>query len=258
MSSNKHLASQEYQGRRVKVKHSDKYSYRGLIGAEGTVEVANNGSVGVRLDNYTNHASNKGIFWFKKTDLKIVDAEYLLEEEIQKSMYTSQDHSFIANVVLLNDDSQKEYSFAMYTDEYVLLELDKDGVVVPGQLVVVNPRNYNRRVLGKIVSAHCVEDPDHPGSVNPEVRDIHPTAEVVGVVSMHRFNNKLLDMERKKQMIDVQQRLDQELEKLSKERRDSSHYEHVINTMYPGNETLISLLQKLQDLEGNKPCQINV
>lgn len=258
MASNKQLESvAEYQGLRVMVVNVSKNAYRGLAGAEGTVEVANNGSLGVRLDNYTNVASSKGIFWFKKHEVKIIEAEYLLEEEIQKSMKEQQGYSFVAKVKLLEDQSASEYWFALYTSDYMNLKRTA-GKVNPGQLVVVNPRNYKTRVLGELVDVICVEDPEHPGTLNPAAKDIRPTAEVIGVVVMERFAATLRDIERQKEIATIRQELDRELDKLAKERRDSSHYAHVISTMYPGNETLMALLDRLKDLEEKKSCQMSL
>lgn len=84
----------------------------------------------------------------------------------------------VAIVNLLEDQNKKDYGFALYKEEYELLRTAN----LNNTLVVVNARNKDRRVLGKVKVIL-------PVSVYGE----NPTAQVVGVVNMNAY------MKRKKE-----------------------------------------------------------
>ncbi|GAA6313847.1 hypothetical protein F290043J8_18730 [Mediterraneibacter gnavus] len=87
-------------------------------------------------------------------------------------------YDLVAIVNLLEDHNKKDYGFALYKEEYELLRTAN----LNNTLVVVNARNKDRRVLGKVKVIL-------PVSVYGE----NPTAQVVGVVNMNAY------MKRKKE-----------------------------------------------------------
>ena len=91
-------------------------------------------------------------------------------------------YDLVAIVNLLEDHNKKDYGFALYKEEYELLRTSN----LNNTLVVVNARNKDRRVLGKVKVIL-------PVSVYGE----NPTAQVVGVVNMNAY------MKRKKKRKNV-------------------------------------------------------
>lgn len=84
-------------------------------------------------------------------------------------------YDLVAIVNLLEDQNKKDYGFALYKEEYELLRTAN----LNNTLVVVNARNKDRRVLGKVKVIL-------PVSVYGE----NPTAQVVGVVNMNAYTKK--------------------------------------------------------------------
>lgn len=87
----------------------------------------------------------------------------------------------VAIVNLLEDQNKKDYGFALYKEEYELLRTAN----LNNTLVVVNARNKDRRVLGKVKVIL-------PVSVYGE----NPTAQVVGVVNMDAYTKRKKEEER--------------------------------------------------------------
>ena len=87
----------------------------------------------------------------------------------------------VAIVNLLEDKNKKDYGFALYKEEYELLRTANFN----NTLVVVNARNKDRRVLGKVKVIL-------PVSVYGE----NPTAQVVGVVNMEAYSKRKEEEER--------------------------------------------------------------
>ena len=87
----------------------------------------------------------------------------------------------VAIVNLLEDKNKKDYGFALYKEEYELLRTAN----LNNTLVVVNARNKDRRVLGKVKVIL-------PVSVYGE----NPTAQVVGVVNMEAYSKRKEEEER--------------------------------------------------------------
>lgn len=87
-------------------------------------------------------------------------------------------YDLVAIVNLLEDQSKKDYGFALYKEEYELLRTAN----LNNTLVVVNARSKDRRVLGKVKVVLPVS-----------VYGKNPTAQVVGVVNMNAY------MKRKKE-----------------------------------------------------------
>lgn len=242
MSSN-NLPFEAYSGRRVRIVHTTKAAYKSLVGCEGVVESGSTGSLGVRLDNQINSASSKGLFWFRKHELKLIDETYLAERDMQKALDRPDEFDYIAKVVLLEDNTKKEYQFAMYVEDYV--ELHRyNNILEPDQMVVVPVKKdgVTRFVVGVVTDVYPV-----PDNMSSE----HPYSEVIGVVNADRYTDKLRRIQKESELIEIRKALETQLTKLAEERRTSSHYEHVIATMYPDNAELRELLDKMKEIENN-------
>lgn len=239
MSKQNYPDSHEYLGLRVEVIRVSKPKYNGLAHTVGTVTKANGNTLGIQLDGYYNKASQDGTYWFKKHEVKIIDEDYLLKQEVYKQM-KPENYPFIAVVTLLEDTSNKQYDFALYTDDYINLKRKPDGQVEEGNLVVVNPRLSTNRVLGRVIR---VFDANVLASPKPQ-------AQVVGVVNMDRFQNQEAEEQRLADIIKVRKQLDEEIEKLSAQSKDSKYYDRIVSsiTLSPG-DTITGLLSELRSLE---------
>lgn len=88
----------------------------------------------------------------------------------------------VAIVNLLEDHNKKDYGFALYKEEYELLRTAN----LNNTLVVVNARNKDRRVLGKVKVILPVS-----------VYGKNPTAQVVGVVNMNAYMKREKEEEKR-------------------------------------------------------------
>lgn len=90
-------------------------------------------------------------------------------------------YDLIAIVNLLEDWNDKDYGFALYKEEYELLRTAN----LENTLVVVNARNKDRRILGKVKEILPLEEYGK-----------NPTAQVVGVVNMEAYAKRKGEEER--------------------------------------------------------------
>ena len=221
------LDYEEYIGKRVKIHYSDKSTYRylGLIGMRGTVERTSSGTIGVRVDGKTNQASSYRIFWFRRSDLEILENE---SEEVKMEGF-----KYVAIVNLLEDDNKKDYFFALYETEFneVCEQLNKGT-----GLVVVNPRGKDNRVLGVVKGVLSIEE--YGKSV---------TAQVIGTVNTDAYNARVNEENRVKEIAkkkaEIQKALDVEIEK----RKNAEYYERMAKE-YSDNPYIVQLVEELKEL----------
>ena len=191
------LDYEEYIDKRVKIRYSDKSTYRhlGLIGMCGTVERTSSSTIGVRVDGKTNEAGSYGVFWFRRSDLEILENE---SEEVKMEGF-----KYVAIVKLLEDCYEKNYGFALYDEDMKLLEnggySHDEGYFK--NLVVVNPRSKDKRVLGKVTLIMPIDD--YKDKV---------TAQVVGVVNMDRYIARVEEENRLKELAKKKAAIEKELE----------------------------------------------
>lgn len=218
---------EEYMGKRVKIRHSDKSTYRylGLIGMRGTVERTSSSTIGVRVDGKTNQAGSYGVFWFRRSDLEILENE---SEEVKMEGF-----KYVAIVNLLEDYNKKDYFFALYETEFneVCEQLNKGT-----GLVVVNPRGKDNRVLGVVKGVLSIEE--YGKSV---------TAQVIGTVNMDAYNARVDEENRVKEIAkkkaEIQRALDVEIEK----RKNAEYYERMAKE-YSDNPYIVQLVKELKEL----------
>lgn len=108
-------------------------------------------------------------------------------------------YDLVAIVNLLEDWNDKDYGFALYKEEYELLR----SANLENTLVVVNARSKDRRVLGKVKEFLSLEEYGK-----------RPTAQVVGVVNMDAYMNRVEEEERVNKIEELNHLIDKKLDEL--------------------------------------------
>lgn len=211
----------DYEGRRIKVLSSKKEAYWQIIGKEGEiVRDSSSSSIGVRIDDYYNKLSCKGTYWFKQSEIELIENGGFMMEGFNR----------IAIVNLLDDCSKKDYGFALYESEW-------DKLQGPGELVVVNARGKDNRVLAVMKNVLSVEE--YGKGV---------TAQVVGVVNMEGFDERekaiqaKADLDKKRK--EIEEKLRAKIEKL----KDAEFYERMAQEYAAKDPELSELVSQLKEL----------
>ena len=216
----------EYIGKRVKIKYSGKTTYKnmGIIGTYGTVTKVSSEEIGVLVDGVRNALSSHGVFWFNRSDLKIVEDE---SEDINMEGYKN-----VAIVNLLDDYNNKDYGFALYDDDLALFTNIKHYPV----MVVVNARGKDNRVIGTVKEIMPVEE--YGKGV---------TAQVVGVVNMDGYIARVEEENRLKELAKKKAAIEKELEAEINKRKSVEYYEEMAKK-YSDNPKLAELVAELKGL----------
>ena len=215
---------------RVKVKYVSTSSYRKfeIVGMYGVIRKYASGKYGVLLDNERNPASREGLFWIKSSELKFVENE---SEDINMEGFKN-----VAIVKLLEDYNKKDYAFALYDEELNLLTRDN-------QLVIVNARGENNRIVGIIQTVMNVED---YFSIDKN-RGTKITAQVVGVVNMDGYIARVEEENRLKELAKKKAAIEKELEAEINKRKSVEYYEEMAKK-YSDNPKLAELVAELKGL----------
>ena len=226
------LDYEEYIDKRVKIRYSDKSTYRhlGVIGMYGTVERTSSSTIGVRIDGKTNQMGSYGIFWFRRSDLEILEKE---SEDIKMEGF-----KYVAIVKLLEDCYEKNYGFALYDEDMELLQnggYNHDEGCFK-KIVVVNPRSKDKRVLGKVTLIVPIE------GYKDKV-----TAQVVGVVNMDGYIARVEEENRLKELAKKKAAIEKELEAEINKIKTAEFYKEMANK-YPDNPRLAELVSELEEL----------
>ena len=225
------LNYEDYIGKRVKIKHISKKSYRnnGVInGLCGVVERVSSTQIGVLIDAFYNKSRSYGVYWFRRDELEIVENE---SEEKKMTGFNK-----VAIVNLLDDYNKKDYGFALYDSEWVLMEYGEHEVK-PNTLVVVNARNKDNRILGIVKDIVSIEE------YNKGV-----TAQVLGVVNMDGYYARVNEENRLKELAKKKAAIEKELEAEINKRKSVEYYEEMANK-YSDNPRLKELVDELKILE---------
>ena len=219
------VKTQEYEDRflnkRIEVKSSTIRKYRPVIGKFGLVIRISGSSLGVQIDDMTNKGSAYGVFWFKRNEIKIVD-EFDDKGDVVMTGYKN-----IAVVNLLEDYNKKDYYFAIY---------DEELNAMTGNLVVVNVRGKDKRVLGMVKEIIPVENYDKT-----------VTAQVVAVVHEINYNNRVAEEERLQEIAKKKVAIEKELEEEIAKRKTLEFYEEMAEK-YSDNPRLAELVRELKEL----------
>lgn len=134
----------------------------------------------------------------------------------------------VAIVNLLEDYSKKDYAFALYETEWKVLQ--------PGDLVVVNARGKDNRVLGTVKEVMTIDEYDK--GVN---------AQVVAVVNMDAYNTRIEEENKAKEVAKKKAAIEKELEEEINKRKTVEFYEEMANK-YSDNPRLAELVAELKGL----------
>lgn len=208
---------EDFLGKRVKIIDvKRKKKYHKLLDMIGIVERTSSGEIGVLVDGIVNKASNYGVFWFKSYELEIMEDNKMTG------------FNRVAIVNLLEDYSKKDYAFALYETEWKVLQ--------PGDLVVVNARGKDNRVLGTVKVIMSVDE--YGKGVN---------AQVVAVANMSAYNTRIEEENKAKEVAKKKAAIEKELEEEIYKRKTVEFYEEMANK-YSDNPRLAELVAELKGL----------
>ena len=210
----------DYLDKRVEVIVTDRIQkYHKLLYMKGTVTRVSSSNIGVTMDEEMNDASQYGVFWFKRHELRI------LEDEDMK------DYKYVAIVNLLEDYNKKDYAFALFDE-------DEKLIGGSGHLVVVNARGKDNRVLGTIKEIFPLEMYDNKSII---------TAQVIGVVNMDRYTAHVEEEKKLKELAKKKLEIEKELEREINKRKSVEYYEAMAEK-YSDNPKLAELVKELKGL----------
>lgn len=208
----------DYLDKRVEIILANrKQKYHKLLHMVGTVTRTSSGEVGVAVDGIENEASQYGVFWFKRHELRIME---------DKNMTGFKN---VAIVNLLDDWNKKDYGFALYDEDLKLITREN-------QMVVVNARGKDNRVLGTVKQIMTVEEYDKG-----------VTAQVVGVVNMDAYNARIAEENRLAEIAKKKAEIEKALDAEIKKRKDSEYYERMAKE-YSDNPLIVQLVAELKGL----------
>lgn len=224
------LICEDYVGKRVMAIHTDKSMYlkNKIIGECGTVARQSGIHLGVLMDRGLNEMSGYGVYWFDTNEVEILESENV-------NMNTFE---YIAVVNLVDDYSKKDYSFALYKEDYDLINSNH-----PNTLVVVNAKGKDNRVLGILKEVKTVEE---YFAIN-ENKGRNITAEIVGIVNMNRYIAREEEEIRLKELAKRKAAIEMELEKEINKRKSVEYYEEMARK-YSDNPKLAELVAELRGL----------
>lgn len=187
----------------------------------GVIKKSAGGKYGILLDDERNPASREGLFWIKSSELKFVENE---SEDIKMEGFKN-----VAIVNLLDDYSKKDYGFALYDEDLKLITRDN-------QMVVVNARGKDNRVLGTVKQIMTVEE--YGKGV---------TAQVVGVVNMDGYIARVDEENRLKELAKKKAAIEKELEAEINKIKTAEFYREMASK-YSDNPRLAELVSELEGL----------
>lgn len=160
----------------------------------------------------------------KKQGYNCLSVEKIESEDIKMEGFKN-----VAVVNLLDDWNKKDYGFALYDEDLKLITREN-------QMVVVNARGKDNRVLGTVKQVMTVEE--YGKCV---------TAQVVGVVNMDAYNARVEEENRLKEIAKKKAEIEKALDAEIKKRKDSEYYERMAKE-YSDNPLIVQLVEELKGL----------
>lgn len=200
---------------RVQVLYADKSGdYKDCIGLYGTVVGYFKSQISVEVDDKYNDASAKGLYWFRESQLKLINIE--TNESEENNMMVNGEYK-VAMVEFVEGYDRKQRQFALYNEanagDYVLCD------------------SAGKYVLGIITGILSYE----------EAKENHklPTKEVICVCDFNDFNKR---KELRAKAVELKSKMDKRIEEL----KTSQIYEMFAEK----DETLKSLLDEYKIVVG--------
>lgn len=166
----------------------------------------------------------------KKQGYNCLSVEKIGSEDIKMEGFKN-----VAIVNLFDDYNKKDYGFALYDEEMSLLKTEDYGIKL-NQLVVVNTRGKDNRVLGTVKQVMTVEE--YGKGV---------TAQVVGVVNMDAYIARVEEENRLKEIAKKKAEIEKVLDAEIKKRKDAEYYEEMAKK-YSDNPLIGQLVAELKGL----------
>ena len=211
----------DYLDKRVEIILANrKQKYHKLLHMMGTVTRISSEEIGVMVDGIENKASQYSVFWFKRHELRIM-------EDISMEGFKN-----VAIVNLLDDYNKKDYGFALYDNELVMIQT----MAHYPAMVVVNAKGKDNRVLGIVKEFMPVEE--YGKSV---------TAQVVGVVNMDGYIARVEEENRLKELAKKKAAIEKELKAEVDKINNLELYEKMAKD-HPENPRLAELVAELKEL----------
>lgn len=160
----------------------------------------------------------------KKQGYNCLSVEKIESEDIKMEGFKN-----VAVVNLLDDWNKKDYGFALYDEDLKLITREN-------QMVVVNARGKDNRVLGTVKQVMTAEE--YGKCV---------TAQVVGVVNMDAYNARVEEENRLKEITKKKAEIEKALDAEIKKRKDSEYYERMAKE-YSDNPLIVQLVEELKGL----------
>lgn len=207
-------------GSRIIVLTTHKQRYKNVVGRFGTITQSGSEypEIGVNLDGMVNHASLGGIFWFRKYEVE------LLENYEKKNGGVIMEGNYkIAVVNLVNDCNKKDYGYALFENAQV------------GDWVVVN--SLGAAQLGAVV--RIVDKSDFTTII---------TKEVIGVVSMDTYNQRVQERERLAKIEKEKKAIQKELDTRIARVKDLEYYEKYSQALAETDPGLTALVKRFKEL----------
>lgn len=166
----------------------------------------------------------------KKQGYNCLSVEKIESEDIKMEGF-----KYVAIVNLLGDYNKKDYGFALYDEDYVNLIIENYELKL-NQLVVVNARGKDNRILGTVKQVMTVEE--YGKGV---------TAQVVGVVNMDAYNARIEEENRLKEIAKKKAAIEKELEAEINKIKTAEFYREMASK-YSDNPRLAELVSELEGL----------
>lgn len=173
----------------------------------------------------------------KRIDFRVENIKLYTGEEGERKMALLPGFKKLAVVNLCEDSNKKDYSFALYDEEYAMI-VDDEGKIKEGVRVAVETRTKTYPLLGTIKEIKEINTGDSVA---------HITAQVVGVFSVDNYEARKVELKRRTEIAKKKAAIEEELNKEILKRKSLEYYEEMAEK-YADNPVLQELVATLKEL----------